>query len=84
MSLTLCVIAAMVKDEQGRPFIVVREYVSSEQSIDPLEQILTGYVSTARGKRRDSMVPMPSSHILLLPRQWQALSRHLWCDLFFR
>jgi len=69
--------AAVMKDEQGRPFIVVRECVwpfSSKWKKETADRNLV------KGKRRDSTVSMQSSHILLLRKPLQTSSRHLWYD----
>jgi hypothetical protein len=59
-----------MKDEQGRPFIVVREYVScGKRRVRELAD------KAAKGRRSGNMEMMPSSHILLPPEQLQISSK---------
>jgi len=77
-----------MKDEQGRPFIVVREYVHRQNllflittTIGPGDKhsiLLTGIHWIVKGRRRDNMVPRPWSRTLSPPRLWPASSRLLW------
>lgn len=62
--------ATVMKDEQGRPFIVVREYVlriPERMSPNIVDQVLT--VMPANKRRKDNMAMKPSSHILWQPRR---------------
>jgi hypothetical protein len=44
-----------MKDEQGRPFIIVREYAAEPKSYDPLRQeFADNPVQIVRERRRDN------------------------------
>ena len=60
--------AAVMKDEQGRPFIVVREYVQFRTAFDSRnrEWLDRADGPTAKGRRRDNMEMRPSNPIYLL------------------
>lgn len=81
--------ASVMKDEQGRPFIVVREYVVPMSTLaldqphlaipvcDLWERMLT-FLYLVKERRNDNTATMQSSPILLQQGQSQTLSEHLW------
>ena len=67
-------LASVVKDEQGRPFIVVREYVDSYATWEPTK-LKEGYCNvwadctTVKARRRDSMATTQSNPTYSQPGQ---------------
>ena len=69
-----------MKDEQGRPFIVVREYVSQTFPEIEVEEIMTrANVVPAKRRKRGSTATMQSNLIYLRRGLYQTLCGRLWC-----
>jgi hypothetical protein len=72
--------AQVMKDETGRPFIIVREYVMDMRAIRPHHECVLVNKAIVKARRRGSMAMRQSNRISWPHERWQTSSRHRWYD----